>query len=73
MALEHEAEDCSYSPCNACGADDPRGLLECFGVEDPAIHQQYGDFDHEDGNGVCDQGGTDSLVTLISRDLQALD
>lgn len=65
LALKYEAEDCSYSPCNACHADDPRGLLECLGVEDPAIHQQDGDFDHQDCECVSDKGGGDSLTSLL--------
>lgn len=52
--LKDEAEDCSYSPCNACRADDPCDLPECLGVEDSAIHQQNRDFDHEDCEGVGD-------------------
>ena len=38
LALKYETEDCSYSPRNACCADDPCSLLEYLSVEDPAIH-----------------------------------
>ena len=61
MALEDEAEDCGYSPCNACRADNPGGPFECRGVEDATVHQQDGNFDHEDCEAISDQGGGESL------------
>lgn len=69
MTLEHEAEDGSHSPCHACRADDPGGPLECLGVEYPAIHEQDGDFDHEDCESVSYQGGADSL-RIVSVELR---
>lgn len=54
MALEYEAEDSSYGPCNACRADDPRCPFECHCIEDAAIHQQDGNLDHDDCERVSD-------------------
>lgn len=64
VALEYEAEDSSYSPCNACRADDPRCPFECLCIEDAAIHQQDGNLDHDNCERVSDQGAGDSLVCL---------
>ena len=51
-ALENQAENRSYTPCDACRANDPCSLFEFLCVEDPAIHQQDGDFDHKDRESV---------------------
>lgn len=65
--MKYEAEDGSYSPCNACRTDDPGGFLERLGVKDATVHEQDGDFDHEDGKGVSDKGSTDGLAIWSAR------